>query len=531
MSTIEHEVIAAANRHAVHRFQYADAAAREADTSVTSADLYKYAVQLDDNSVWMLIATTPTWVPISPEIFGDTGATDNAILRADGVGGATLKNSLITIDNTGIVSFPDDVRQTFNPGTNNAGLNVGSLAGDPATPSNGDIWYDSTANELTARINGSNVALSGGGGSIAPLVIESANVVGQRNSTNAQTFKVYSTYTSGSDYGVLQIDSTAGPFHRIRAEGLITGGDPGLILSCEGEFRFSPANNDSVYYKLSGGGFYPRTGGEELGTSSNRWGVGYANEWHANSRIRFINSSGFEPTNTGSVGPTDSSNNPATFCYRASTPSQITSNQNNYALGNPFWKRLSSDAERTITGFQIDFGSSSNGETHLLTNVGSFNIIIAHQSASSSGSNRVVCPQSTDMLLAPGEEVFLIWDPTTDRWRAVKWSNGNLDIPQNSQSADYTFALTDRGGHVYHPVADTNNRTWTIPANASVAFPIGSVITLVNEINTITVAITSDTLVFAGTGSTGSRSLAANGIATLLKVTSTRWYINGTGVT
>jgi hypothetical protein len=58
-------------------------------------------------------------------------------------------------------------RITFSPGATVAGVNVGSLAGDPSTPSNGDLWYDSSSNELTARINGANVALgSGGGGGI-----------------------------------------------------------------------------------------------------------------------------------------------------------------------------------------------------------------------------------------------------------------------------------------------------------------------------------------------------------------------------
>lgn len=56
---------------------------------------------------------------------------------------------------------------TFTPTASIAGVNVGSLAGDPSSPVNGDLWYDSTANELTARINGANVALgSGGGGGI-----------------------------------------------------------------------------------------------------------------------------------------------------------------------------------------------------------------------------------------------------------------------------------------------------------------------------------------------------------------------------
>ncbi len=107
---------------------------------------------------------------------------------------------------------------------------------------------------------------------------------------------------------------------------------------------------------------------------------------------------------------------------------------------------------------------------------------------------------------------------------------GYLNIPQNSQSADYTAVIADRGKHIYHPVADDNPRTFTIPANASVAYPIGTAITFINDQNTITIAITSDTLVWAEDGSTGSRTLAENGMATAIKVTSTRWLISGTGL-
>jgi hypothetical protein len=107
------------------------------------------------------------------------------------------------------------------------------------------------------------------------------------------------------------------------------------------------------------------------------------------------------------------------------------------------------------------------------------------------------------------------------------------NIPQNSQSAAYTLVLSDAQKHIYHPSADTTARIWTIPANASVAFPIGTAVTFVNDTSAgvITIAITSDTLVLAGTGSTGSRTLAANGMATALKMTSTRWMISGTGLT
>lgn len=107
---------------------------------------------------------------------------------------------------------------------------------------------------------------------------------------------------------------------------------------------------------------------------------------------------------------------------------------------------------------------------------------------------------------------------------------GYLNIPQNSQSADYTLVLADRAWHIFHPSGDNNPRTWTIPANASVAFPVGTAVTFVNKINSIAIAITSDTLTWADDGSTGSRTLAANGICTALKITSTEWLISGTGL-
>lgn len=106
-------------------------------------------------------------------------------------------------------------------------------------------------------------------------------------------------------------------------------------------------------------------------------------------------------------------------------------------------------------------------------------------------------------------------------------------VDQNSQSSAYTLVLADAGKHIFHPSVDTTARTWTIPANSSVAFPVGTAVTFVNQnaAGVITIAITTDTMRLAGAGTTGSRTLAANGIATALKVTSTEWIVNGTGLT
>jgi hypothetical protein len=91
------------------------------------------------------------------------------------------------------------------------------------------------------------------------------------------------------------------------------------------------------------------------------------------------------------------------------------------------------------------------------------------------------------------------------------------------QSTNTTLALADAGKHIY------TASNITIPANGSVAFPVGTAIVLANSgASTLTVSITTDTLRQAGTANTGTRTLAAYGVATLVKVTSTVWFISGT---
>jgi hypothetical protein len=110
-------------------------------------------------------------------------------------------------------------------------------------------------------------------------------------------------------------------------------------------------------------------------------------------------------------------------------------------------------------------------------------------------------------------------------------SVGFRGLPQNSQSAAYTTVAADAGKSIVHPISDNNARTFTIDSNANVPYPVGTAITFINMINTVTIAITTDTMYLAGTGATGSRTLAAYGMATAVKVTSTSWIISGNGLT
>ena len=130
----------------------------------------------------------------------------------------------------------------------------------------------------------------------------------------------------------------------------------------------------------------------------------------------------------------------------------------------------------------------------------------------------------------PSADSTVIVDNSAGATKRILMAEAQL-IRQNSQSADYTLLITDANIHLLHPAADTNNRVFTIPANASVAFSIGTTVTIVNMVNTITVAITTDTMTLLGAGGTGSRTLAANGVATALKIAATSWVIWGLNLT
>jgi hypothetical protein len=113
------------------------------------------------------------------------------------------------------------------------------------------------------------------------------------------------------------------------------------------------------------------------------------------------------------------------------------------------------------------------------------------------------------------------------------FATGPIERPVNSQSAAYTLVEADARQYIYHPSADTTARVWTIPANSAVGWPIGTELEFVNDngAGVITIAITSDTMRLVGAGTTGSRTLAANGFAVARKMTATTWQIRGWGLT
>lgn len=116
-----------------------------------------------------------------------------------------------------------------------------------------------------------------------------------------------------------------------------------------------------------------------------------------------------------------------------------------------------------------------------------------------------------------------------DRTGVTGLEPGYLDFPFNTPNVNYTLVLSDRGKTL---VQTSGLHAYTIPANSSVAFPIGTVITFINTSSSaLGIGINTDTLTLANTALTGSRSLAQNCIATAVKIAATSWLISGVGLT
>lgn len=71
-----HKNIAFGDAHIVQSYEYANAAARTGATGFVTADIGRIARQTDDNSFYVLTATTPTWVSIT----SGGGVTPKAIV-------------------------------------------------------------------------------------------------------------------------------------------------------------------------------------------------------------------------------------------------------------------------------------------------------------------------------------------------------------------------------------------------------------------------------------------------------------------
>lgn len=99
------------------------------------------------------------------------------------------------------------------------------------------------------------------------------------------------------------------------------------------------------------------------------------------------------------------------------SPSQITANQDNYnptGLSTASVIRFTTDASRNLTGL----AGGSDGRIITLVNVGSFDLVLQDDSASSTAGNRFYL-YGAQQIIRPDSTLTLIYDLTSTRWRPL----------------------------------------------------------------------------------------------------------------
>ena len=128
------------------------------------------------------------------------------------------------------------------------------------------------------------------------------------------------------------------------------------------------------------------------------------------------------------------------------------------------------------------------------------------------------------LALYPGSTI-------TDVASGTAYAAGYRDLPQAGgapKTTSYNVTIADAGKHI---AMNGTSITATIPANSSVTFPIGTFLTFVNtNATTLSISISTDLLTLANSATTGTRTLATNGIATAIKTGATSWLISGAGL-
>lgn len=156
------------------------------------------------------------------------------------------------------------------------------------------------------------------------------------------------------------------------------------------------------------------------------------------------------------------------------TPTQITSNQDNYApSGNATASvfRLSTDASRDLTGI----ANGADGRILIVDNVGSFDLVLKND-VTSTPANRFLF--GFDFILLAGQGIALKYDPTAQRWKPLfplpraAWTNARL-----AKTANHTVVNVDKG----KTLALGGSAFFTLTLNAPSGYDADFAIVVENE--------------------------------------------------
>lgn len=102
----------------------------------------------------------------------------------------------------------------------------------------------------------------------------------------------------------------------------------------------------------------------------------------------------------------------------ADSPSALSADADNYnPSGTAVEKRVSTNSSttRSITGLV----AAGTKDVKVLTNLGPGQVVLVHESSSSTAAYRFTAPNAVNLTLAVNESAILLYDTTTSRWRVL----------------------------------------------------------------------------------------------------------------
>ena len=446
-----------------------------------------------------------------------TGATSGQVLKFNGtnfVPAADANTDAVTSVNTQtgtVVLTSENITEPAN-NTVLTGVAIAGTAGQ----------FTCTATTLAVNQTVTITGTLGGTGTITDYTTGKVYTISVTNGTTSFTLTdagAAIVTTAGTPTGLTYTPSTLNRyFTTARARSSISASGALGYNSTTGALTFTQGNTDTVaegttnlYY--TAGRFDFRL--SQVSTTNLAEGT---NLYYTNARARAAISGTGDisyDTGTGVISYTSpvTLTNTVTLTNKTLTSPTLTTP----ALGVATATSINGLTVTTTTGTL----TLVNGST--LVTAGAFSTTLT-----ATATTDVTLPTTGTLATLAGTETFTNKTAGVATATSTAASLGYLGIPQNSQAANYTTVIGDAGKHIYV----TATSTITIDSNANVAYPIGTTIGFIADTGaTVTIAITSDTMYLGGTGTTGSRTLAAFGMATAVKVTATSWFISGYGLT
>jgi hypothetical protein len=179
-------------------------------------------------------------------------------------------------------------------------------------------------------------------------------------------------------------------------------------------------------------------------------------------------------TSNGASAPTFQS---AGYTEETTTSTGAT---NNFDLDTGRLLVRCTGAAPIFSGFTVAAAAPTAGDVAILECLGT-TLKVSHQDTNSTAENRIICQSTTGQIVGVGGRILLVYDGTTDRWRATVLDPGTPITP--------TFAAGD--------FTATGGGSWTVAAGDVATFAYqqrGKTVHLRFQVNTTTVAGTVTSL-------------------------------------